>query len=40
MSWQSSYARSFEKDLLGLPDGIRERALLLIGQILQNPFLG
>jgi len=40
VSWQSSYARSFEKDLLALPDDIRERALFLIGQILQNPFLG
>lgn len=40
MSWQSSYASSFEKDLLALPDDIRVRALSLIEQMVQNPFLG
>jgi hypothetical protein len=30
MRWQSSYASSFEKDLLALPDDTRARALFLI----------
>ena len=40
MSWKSSYASSFEKDLLRLRANVRERAIEAIRQILFNPYGG
>jgi len=40
MSWKSSYASSFEKDLLRLPRQIAERAVLALREVLENPYRG
>jgi mRNA-degrading endonuclease RelE of RelBE toxin-antitoxin system len=40
MSWNSSYASSFEKDLLALRAAVREKALAAIGRVLSNPYQG
>jgi mRNA-degrading endonuclease RelE of RelBE toxin-antitoxin system len=40
MGWQSSYARSFEKDLLGLPADVQRRSIKVIEEIVENPFAG
>ena len=40
MSWESSYASSFEKDLLHLRAEIRSQAVRAIRTVLQNPYTG
>lgn len=40
MSWESSYASSFEKDLLRLRPQVRERAVAAIRQVLADPYRG
>ena len=40
MSWNSSYASSFEKDLSALRPRIREEAVAAIRRVLDNPYQG
>ena len=40
MRWTSSYASSFEKDLLSLPRETRDKAVRVIREILAHPFAG
>ncbi len=40
MGWQSSYARSFGKDLLGLPADVQRRSIKVIEEIVENPLAG
>jgi mRNA-degrading endonuclease RelE of RelBE toxin-antitoxin system len=40
MSWKSSYASSFEKDLLSLRAEIQTEAVQAIRQVLDNPYTG
>jgi mRNA-degrading endonuclease RelE of RelBE toxin-antitoxin system len=40
MSWNSSYASSFEKDLLALRMEIRQKAVQAIRDVLSNPYQG
>jgi mRNA-degrading endonuclease RelE of RelBE toxin-antitoxin system len=40
MSWNASYASSFEKDLAALRAEIREKAVAAIRCVLSNPYEG
>ena len=40
MSWNGSYASSFEKDLLSLRPQIRQKAVQVIRDVLSNPYQG
>ncbi len=40
MSWNGSYASSFEKDLLALRPEIRPKAVQAIRLVLSNPYRG
>ena len=40
MTWNSSYASSFEKDLFALRAEIREKAVAAIRRVLSNPYQG
>ena len=40
MSWNGSYASSFEKDLSALRAEIREKAVAAIRLVLSNPYQG
>jgi hypothetical protein len=40
MSWNGSYASSFEKDLLPVRAQIRQKAVQAIGDVLSNPYQG
>jgi hypothetical protein len=40
MTWNGSYANSFEKDLLALRAEIRQKAVQAIRDVLSNPYQG
>jgi len=40
MSWNASYASSFEKDLLALRPKIRQKAVQALRHVLSNPYQG
>jgi len=40
MSWNGSYASSFDKDLIALRAGIRQKAVQAIRDALVNPYQG